>query len=103
MEAENHDNSLVVWVKQLHTDENHDIGRNQDPMVKVVILNRKDEGSQYEESMAFKTSTKNLGGTDVAWERDQGSFRISERNIHKDTQIAFVVYDVDWTSKEFIG
>lgn len=71
-------------------------------MVKVVILNREDE-SEYTETLSFNTPTKNLGGTDVSWDKIHGSFKVSEKDIHPDTQVSFIAYDADWTENEHIG
>ena len=104
MESENNqDMSLLVWVMALHTNENHDMLGNQDPLVKVVILNREDESSEYRETASFNTPTQNLGGTDVTWDKINASFKVSEKQIKTDTLISFVAYDADWTSKEHIG
>ena len=71
--------------------------------MKVVVLNRDDESSEYKKTFSFKTPTKNDGGTDVSWDRNKGSFRLSEKEIRADTLVAFKVYDADLLTKEFIG
>ena len=98
---ENH--SLFIWVIELHTDENHDWFSKQDPLVKIVILNKNDETAEYEETFAFKTPTKDEGGTDVSWDRDNGSCRVFEQQIRADTLVSFIAYDRDLFSKETIG
>ena len=72
-------------------------------MVKVVILNREDESSEYEETVSFNTPTKVSGGTDVSWDKTDGSFKVNEKNIHSDTLVSFIAYDADWTTNEQMG